>query len=617
MGDQQPSFPSSEERSWWLLSHLPYCPSKDDIALETHYITVTALPFSDENDEIEEFVLDDSYFGKIQTIIRNRDPKAIFNIRLSSNLPFLSENDFLELVHSEERDPSERKSESSPANTGYTDPDHFVQADFDNVLQQCACLQDNIDKGIDGAEAQLEQYRTFRRSHVEIQLKHVRECNHWLIEADRYYRTKALERFNHQFTLIQKRLRRDGFKDVDVDDAEHELRSHLSRECDHVYSHPHKTVVRYTNLTRSNWNKIRHEYGDIVQVYTQRRIQREREELVDKIIQEFQNTTTPMSWRHWPPRYILHGMSPFSNILNLDAKYASDSCLEAACKRGKTLLQSFIDDWLSGVKYSLRMDSYFEMEFGFELDDKTDSLDLATTVFFCLHCRHRQAGHCLVGWEDAVTHLHHPAHHHHDHRSISFSSSGYDTICALLRLLDLDPASMLAVAMDQRDDRFIRLNNLTSELQTKHRQLHSEQSWKVVPSSLAVIIKKREASLDPRYSEDSWSCNHCPKHLHGLVSRRSVQTHVYEEHGICQAQENTDFLYMVRYDGKISPNLFKLPGSVLHQCLHCPLSLKLWNDTSLKQHQFGKHGIKSPTAGIDYCCVWEGFEQETLPPDNE
>ncbi|KAG7097353.1 hypothetical protein E1B28_004704 [Marasmius oreades] len=650
MEGQQPPFTSPEECTWWFLACLPYCPSKDDIAHEAHYLSDIALPYYDGDDEVEEFILDDSCFGKIQTIIRNRDPKAIFNtppafcchlnaasdIRLSSQLPFPSETGTLDfcsvgwyayeekpeinftrinvrqqaqesvqnhmkykdlsalfqlphelflqtlsdlhpidlhalrrvnrefrsflssppsntiwrrsfassanpstplcpvdvngwewarllfgsplcdncqcthdyvnpdaairmrlcswcfsyrLMHVDDEDVPIQVVEQiglvhdlicrtfcqgRPINPSYTDPDHFIKADFDDVLQQYTRLQDNIDKRVDGAVVELERYKTFRRAYVETQLKHVRECNNWLIEIDRYYRSKIQRRFDYQLTLIRKHLRQDGFKDIDIAHADHQLRNHLSQECDPQNSYHHGNTTRFTTLTRSNWRKTRHGFCEAVEHCARLRIQEERKRLVERTIQEFKKTTTPISWCYWPPRHVLHGKQPFSNILNPDIKYRNNSRLEAACERGKALLQSFIDEWLSDVKRYLQ--SFCEVDFF----PDTDPVDLAVSVFQCLFC---SRGHQFVGWEDVVIHLRDHPSHQSDYSRISFSYPGCNTVCTLLRLLNLDSSLTLAVDMDERDDRFVCLvcgissrYALNWREAVKHQQIHEEQS---------------------------------------------------------------------------------------------------------------------------------------------
>jgi len=70
---------SSSDRNWWLLSFLPYCPSKEDIAREYESFCgadTLDLPFNEELVSVEPFCLDDSDFGKIPTVIRDRDPEA-------------------------------------------------------------------------------------------------------------------------------------------------------------------------------------------------------------------------------------------------------------------------------------------------------------------------------------------------------------------------------------------------------------------------------------------------------------------------------------------------------------------------------------------------------------
>ena len=78
MDIHEDSEPSPSDENWSLLSFLPYCPSKEDIARETkHLYGGIALPFAgNEEEEVEPFYLDDSDFGKVPTVIVHRDPQA-------------------------------------------------------------------------------------------------------------------------------------------------------------------------------------------------------------------------------------------------------------------------------------------------------------------------------------------------------------------------------------------------------------------------------------------------------------------------------------------------------------------------------------------------------------
>uniref|UniRef100_A0A0W0FQ36 F-box domain-containing protein n=1 Tax=Moniliophthora roreri TaxID=221103 RepID=A0A0W0FQ36_MONRR len=75
---------STDTDTWDLLSYLPFCPSRDDIAREDYYQMDSAMPGS----EVEPFVLDDDDWGRVETLVRVRDSKALCNAWLSTNLPF-------------------------------------------------------------------------------------------------------------------------------------------------------------------------------------------------------------------------------------------------------------------------------------------------------------------------------------------------------------------------------------------------------------------------------------------------------------------------------------------------------------------------------------------------
>ncbi|KAL0580726.1 hypothetical protein V5O48_001284 [Marasmius crinis-equi] len=743
---------------WWLLSCLPYCPSKEDIAREHHYINAVALPFCDEDDEldeVEEFYLDDSHFGKIPTIIRDRDPKALYNVRLSGGLPFFSDEDgvfelestvwrnvdelrsaynftrvnvrqwarnsvqkyrkskdlrtmldlpqelifeILSHVHpidlhafrrvnrafrtflsspssnviwrrsfetssapstplcpvdvngwewarllfgSSKCDDCETASEmvhddmpieavqqmsivhdmilktldqSMPPSPYYTEPDYLVQADFDAVLQECVRLQENIDKGVEGADAEMEQYKTTRRAYVQTQLAHVRECNGWLIEVKELFESAMRQKYDYHVKSIRKLLRREGFKDVDIRTGESDLRALASDERNPYNTHFNEDVARYPQLTRSNWRKIRERYRAVIEGHAQRRLRNERTELVHRTIDDFRKTLPPMKWRYWPPEGLLHGMRPFRDLIQLSPAYADNIGVEEACENGKALLQPLIDDWLSGVHEHLRNEVHKAV--AAESTSTVDPLQLSTSVFRCSkHLGHD--GRCLIGWESVALHLRfNYIHDDGDTSHISFSRRGYNAVRVLLQLLNLDAATTLAKDLDARGDRFVCLSCGESKTRVGFswreaivhqmiRRNHDDILWKVLPSRYAALLKKRE--VDPTYAEDVWSCNHCPAHLEENVIRRNAVSHVFDVHGVRRPQEDVDFFYVPQPGGRTSIEFRSVPDAALHLCLTCQSKVVMMTEDRMLMHQWDKHQDKTPIKGRAYVCVWEGI----------
>ncbi|KAL0580727.1 hypothetical protein V5O48_001285 [Marasmius crinis-equi] len=768
---------------WWLLSCLPYCPSKEDIAREHRYINAVALFLCDDDDEleeVEEFYLDDSHFGAIPaTIIRDRDPKALYNndICLPDGLPFFSDEDgVFELKSTVRRNVDElrsaynftrvnirqwvrksvqkhRKSKdlrkmldlpqdlifeilyhvhpidlhafrrvnrafrtflSSPSSNviwrrsfktssapstplcpidvngwewarllfgsskcddceapselvrpdvamrqrlcgyclssritqihddmpieavpqmsivhdmilktldqnmppfpHYTEPDYLVQADFDAVLQECVRLQENIDKGVEGADAEMEQYKTTRRAYVQTQLAHVRECNAWLIEVKELFESTMRQKYDYYVKSIHKHLRREGFKDFDINAGEHDLCALVSDEHDPYNIYFNEDVARYPQLTRSNWRKIRERYRAVIEGHAQRRLREERMELVRRTIDDFRKTLSPMKWRYWPPESLLHGTGPFRDLTELSPACTDNIGVEEACEKGRALLRPLIDDWLSGVLKRLRNEA--RKAGTAESTSTVDPLQLSTAVFQCSkHPVHD--GHCLIGWESVALHLRFNDMHNDGVSShISFFRKGSNVVRALLRLLNLDAATTLAKDLDARDDRFVCLsceetrarvgyNRREAVVHKVTSRNHDNISWKVLPSRYAAILKRRE--IDPTYAEDVWSCNHCPAHLEENVIRRTAVSHVFNEHGVRRPEEDVDFFYVPQPGGRTSIEFRSVPDAALHLCFQCQPKVVMTTEDRMLMHQRDKHQDKMPIKGRAYVCVWEGI----------
>ncbi|KAK1223325.1 hypothetical protein PQX77_013802 [Marasmius sp. AFHP31] len=761
--DSDPSVPPNE--TWWILSCLPYCPSQEDILREYKYLYAgPALPFPEDEDEeeAEPFYLDDSDFGKIPTIIRNRDPQALFNIRLSSNLPFVSEEDDDTEIYNcpEIRDSDEAKSalnfmtlhtrkraresvkkpapklknltrmlnlpqelvlqainrsfrtflssppsnpiwkrsfassigpsapacpddvdgwewarllfgapkcddcgeqrnsiapdaalrkrlcnsclcardegmpihaieqmslvndlilktldQCVPPNTDYTDPDHYVQADFDAVLEECVRLQVNVDTGIDGAELAMEEYKTTRRAYVATQLAHVRECNAWIIELHQHFRAEVERIFDNQLKLIGKRLRREGFAEVDIADADWELRTVLNGECHSRYTDFNEAIVRYTSLTRRNWQTIREPYRAIVQTHADKRRKQERETLVNNLISEHRKTTTPITARIWPPNEAFLTLAPFDGIINLEPTYEGKdpSVLEEALNRGKSLIPSFVNRWVSEINEHAMNELSKPVQKTRIQSADVDPLELAINVFKCKGC---SRGKCLMGWEEVALHMH--CHPEGDvSKKIEWNYDGFRGVCVLLRELGLDRFKTTAREMDERDDRFVCLScpNVSRREARNwreavaHRVAHPKEknTWKVLPSRLTAMIKKREGY--PAYSENYWACNHCHIHLHPLerVSRADAARHVVDEHKIRPPKEQIDYFFFPKADeSPLRRKLFSVQDEALFLCLNKCGNQRLMNEGGIKMHQRDKHQLPESVPDRDYVCVWEG-----------
>ena len=393
-----------------------------------------------------------------------------------------------------------------PPNVDNTEPDHFVQADFDAVLEECVRLQINIDTGIDGAESAMEEYKANRRVHVARQLA-VSNSSHlsWdctdLSSHNRstygnvtpglliYTNTSSqnlkassksnfhgmsflvyAELFSSSLTVlysIVRLLRQEGFAAVDIRYA----RAHMDRERRSRDTDFNEEIVRYRTLTRKSeftsaiidrfanrhlsslldWQKIKGEYCTIVEGYAKQRRKREREELVRKLIDEHRATVRPITARTWPTNEALFTITPFSGIVDLAPIYEIPDALEKALSEGKAIISSFIANWVSGIK-DCAMNELFKPALKNKVPSNIDPLQLAINVFRC-SCQH---GRCLTGWENVALHMH--RHIKGDLSSIQWSLDGFDAVCELLKEVGLDRFTTSAKDMDERDDRFVCLS---------------------------------------------------------------------------------------------------------------------------------------------------------------
>ncbi|KAJ8085541.1 hypothetical protein PM082_004359 [Marasmius tenuissimus] len=85
-----------------------------------------------------------------------------------------------------------------PPTARYTVPDHFVRADFETVMKECARLETDIENGVDGAKSAMKEYRRTQGTYVAKQLKHAREVNAWFIDIHRRSMSEKERKIDNQ-----------------------------------------------------------------------------------------------------------------------------------------------------------------------------------------------------------------------------------------------------------------------------------------------------------------------------------------------------------------------------------------------------------------------------------
>ncbi|KAJ8086971.1 hypothetical protein PM082_005796 [Marasmius tenuissimus] len=280
-------------------------------------------------------------------------------------------------------------------------------------------------------------------------------------------------------------------------------------------------------------------------------------------------------------------------------------------QRGLTM--GFPDRWVSEIKEHAMNELFKPVQKTRIQSADVDPLELAINVFKCKGCGR---GKCLTGWEKVALHMH----HHPDgevSNKIEWNYDGFRAVCVLLRELGLDRFKTTAREMDERDDRFIcvscpnvsRREARNWREAVAHRVAHpmEKNTWKVVPSRLTALIKRREGY--PGYSERYWACNHCHIHLHPSerVSRADVARHVVDEHKTRPPREEIDyFLFPKADESPLLRKLFSVQDEALFLCLNKCGNQRLMNEGGIKMHQRDKHQLPESVPDRDYVCVWDG-----------
>jgi len=180
------------------------------------------------------------------------------------------------------------------------------------------------------------------------------------------------------------------------------------------------------------------------------------------------------------------------------------------------LPSKFHDSQGDSMEVTLLTDPSIEVWRQVGMQDFTGDLELATSVF-----RHRDTNMILIG-RDAC-------HSWKMQGELEFLKRGADATRALLRELQLDPATT-TVATLEKQDRWFTCANCPTGLEWYHRSWrscvlhfvdnsdadHLYPQWRVVsPNEVALRGETHDDSiwLSPRNETKTWLCNHCSDYL--------------------------------------------------------------------------------------------------------
>ncbi|KAK1223330.1 hypothetical protein PQX77_013807 [Marasmius sp. AFHP31] len=407
-------------------------------------------------------------------------------------------------------------------------PDYLINSDFETVLAEYTQLQGN------GDDVELERYKEGRRRYVDTHTKHVHECNRWLIDmGDRFWH-ELQTKFDDRLKRIMKHLRHEGFPEIDISTSRRRWRDRLEYLLDEeCFSDPYhgggtfnERLIRWSTLTRANWQKIREPYCDLIRRFARTRLQTEREEFVRQVVHDYRHEETSdvndASEQPRPP-----SQSPPANALAIDfasaysdSKDPSRSRLQEAFEQKKTLVLSVLGLQLSYTVWSARTQVFQLLN---EPSLGVDPLELAVSLIVRkTYQDSTDPGggatpllHRLTGWEAVASNLDlflqtfQEGDHHPDAFETMFfpvdpipamRQLAFRTVCALLHVLDLDPRAALAKDLDDRDDRFVCLScggsDSGSDLPGKEGISNSgrERSWREAHSWREAV-----RSLRPRW----------------------------------------------------------------------------------------------------------------------
>ncbi|KAJ8086966.1 hypothetical protein PM082_005791 [Marasmius tenuissimus] len=495
-------------------------------------------------------------------------------------------------------------------------PNWLINSDFETVLAEYTRLREN------GDDTELERYREGRRRYVDTHMKHVNECNRWLIEMNHRFYNELQTKFHDRLRRIMKHLRHEGFAEIDILTSRRgrswtRLEYLLDEEC---FSDPYhgggtfnQRVIRWSTLTRANWRKIREPYCAFTQQFAQIRLQKEREELARQIIDDYRRGETSnvhdASEQPRPP-----SQSPPAHALAIDFASAYDledpslSKLGEAFEQKKTLVRSVLGLQLSYTVWSAR-NQVLRLLNAPSLG--VDPLELAVSLFVRRTYQNPtdpEDGatpplYRLTGWEAIASSLdlslqpfqegdRHPGAFETIFSPVdpipAMRQIAFRTIRALLHVLGLNPCTTLAKDMDDRDDRFVCLScggpDSGSRLPGKEglpssgrkRDRREAHNWR---EAVVHQLSNNDHDLHPVLCQ--WKV--LPQRLTSLVKIREVD-----------------------------PN--GMYSNFIWSCAHCLAHLNSRTSRYLvKRHIYFEHGIHPSQEGVDFVGCFPSVQSAGLP----
>ncbi|RDB26491.1 hypothetical protein Hypma_005620 [Hypsizygus marmoreus] len=137
---------------------------------------------------------------------------------------------------------------------------------------------------------------------------------------------------------------------------------------------------------------------------------------------------------------------------------------------------------------------------------------------------------------------------------------------------------------------------------TLHEVAFVHSGWHLLTPETTTLVKLHEEKY-PNPAEWAWSCNHCAVHFDEFVRRKDALDHIIDVHSIETPRENIDFFYhhAAAQNLRRPVGLSQAPPAE-YRCNRCPnLGYRLFTRKRLEQHLRDKHGIKAPVINED--CV--------------
>ncbi|KAJ7501059.1 hypothetical protein B0H11DRAFT_1993484 [Mycena galericulata] len=398
-----------------------------------------------------------------------------------------------------------------------------------------------------------------------------------------------------------KRLISEGWEMVDIN---------------HVYIIGCEHLERIRRLTSKSWNKIR---PYIVAMVAEARGERHAEFVQGRkavlTIAAMSTLRAPVpGLKHacYPPPHAIYSFPPLEQLLNdpsFEPLDPEDPRLHAALIEA----EAFVDSWCAenrALLTSLLPHSGLNSSYS----PDPEALARATSIF---RCPARVGTGIAIGWEEARTHLNwfrgRPP---NDTRTVEFCERGSAAARTLATLLDRDPATVTAAAMDEANARFVcgqcppgrdalRWREcVLHDVEKNDRNLasHVEPCWLLL-SPLATLDVHRREGQDKYSALPTWSCTLCDAHFPQCTAHTIALQHARSDHEIESPIEGVHIIHFLFPDRPRRRRAVITEGfnPACYRCTRCakdyPGVVKLLTLHGMKRHIADKHLIDSTVYG--------------------